>query len=866
MDELLLVIPAGLVAFPAYLALRLRFGEIPSVRYWAGAWCVLVLSGALDLTEGSSPLLGFAAEAAANLFVVLVLAGTLAFTRDPRLDRLFPAAWLWVVAAGLLRAVDRTTGEIAGSLVCSLGLAASAALVWGHSRRIRAGASEHALALAFGVLAILQAVDLDLPGMRAYTELFIATWLVAAGTTAILQLVIFVERSFSRERTLRRERELLRRVTQAAEEGEDPRGALAGLVLELRHGGPIPFITIWSLEGEELHLVDWGSAAAAGAVPKEALRWTVDNRFGRAVLASRESVLFENLKADPELGAFARRTGTSRVVACQARIAGELAGVVSAVLDESVSPEPDLMEFVGDLADAVGLVLANIKSRDESTKHEIALAAGRGSILAMIEAVPMGILLTDRAGRVRMLNSTMADQYQLGSPAEWTGRDSQELLEHMLPLLEPEARKGMDEVLASFDDPALSLERQELRFRDDERLLRLSARPVQSPGGQPLGRVWISQDGTGDSEMAARLQQADRMETLGNLAGGLAHDFSNHLTRILGNTRLLLDGLAPDDSRRPAIEDLEHSAEHCAELTRGLLVFAQKEPVELSPVALPPLLAEVEGMLRPSLPPGVRLRVEVVDGTPVAAGDETQLRRVLTNLVVNARDAVGGIGTIEVEVAPAAHGSELEIIVRDDGMGVDEGIRRRIFDPFFTTKGKGGGTGLGLAVVYGIVEAHGGRIRVRSETGYGSEFIVHWPAATETSGDVRAFPPEAAAGEGTILVAEDEPGVRHLACRALERAGYRVLEAEDGEGALEVYRRHREEVDLLVLDLSMPRLDGLSALARIRAQAPQLPALIMSGHPDRGRPAAWPSDASLLEKPFGPRQLLARVAELLGEG
>lgn len=288
-------------------------------------------------------------------------------------------------------------------------------------------------------------------------------------------------------------------------------------------------------------------------------------------------------------------------------------------------------------------------------------------------------------------------------------------------------------------------------------------------------------------------------------------------------------------------------------------------------------------LLHASVAGHAKIEVEAGPEPVWVDADATQIRQVVMNFIINASEALrGDVGrvTLRTGIVHADHaylescytredldeGEFALLEVSDDGIGMDLETATRIFDPFFTTKGKGGGTGLGLAVVYGIVEAHGGRIRVRSETGYGSEFIVHWPAATETSGDVRAFPPEAAAGEGTILVAEDEPGVRHLACRALERAGYRVLEAEDGEGALEVYRRHREEVDLLVLDLSMPRLDGLSALARIRAQAPQLPALIMSGHPDRGRPAAWPSDASLLEKPFGPRQLLARVAELLGEG
>lgn len=376
--------------------------------------------------------------------------------------------------------------------------------------------------------------------------------------------------------------------------------------------------------------------------------------------------------------------------------------------------------------------------------------------------------------------------------------------------------------------------------------------------------MWVTHDVTAERRIVARMQHADRMETLGTLAGGLAHDFNNELTGILGNATLLLQDLPPLDPMRGPLEDLEHSAEHCAELTQGLLAFARQGPRATRSVDLRGLFSEVEAMLRPSLAPRVSLEVQIAPGTPSAAADPTELRRVLTNLLLNAQDAVEADGRIVLEARGIDSGKALELSVIDDGKGMDSKTRRRIFDPFFTTKGKGNGTGLGLAVVHGIVEAHGGSIEVSDRAGGGTRFRIYWPAATESA---RVLPPSEdglgeLSGEGTILLAEDDPGVRRMARVALERAGYRVLEAADGEQAVSCFDAHRGEVDLLLFDLSMPGLDGLSAIETIRERAPGLAALVMSGHPDRDR--VWPEDVPLLLKPFGPETLLEHVGKRLG--
>ena len=228
-------------------------------------------------------------------------------------------------------------------------------------------------------------------------------------------------------------------------------------------------------------------------------------------------------------------------------------------------------------------------------------------------------------------------------------------------------------------------------------------------------------------------------------------------------------------------------------------------------------------------------------------------------------------GTIEVWARPALPdpqqtADQVEIGVHDDGMGMDEATRRRIFDPFFSTKELGRGTGLGLAIVYGIVAAHGGTIHVESEPGHGSTFRIHWPAAP---GETRRLSPAAqprlsATRRATILVAEDEPSVRRLTRTALERAGHRVIEAVDGDDAVERHAAHSGEIDLALLDLSMPLRNGLDALEAMREIVPGLRAIVMSGHPDRERSRRWPADVAVLPKPFGPRALLDQIDRALG--
>lgn len=509
----------------------------------------------------------------------------------------------------------------------------------------------------------------------------------------------------------------------------------------------------------------------------------------------------------------------------------------------------------------VGALADRARQGSESALED--LAAERVNLLDMLDAVPVGILLEDRDGYVRLINPTLAEQLALQEAAQWTGRHASELVKATRPRFAPDSAELLEKV--RFTNPLAVPRDMEVHLQPpNERTLLVSVLPIDPRSGRSRGRVWVSHDVTDERRMAETLQEAERMETVGTLAGGLAHDFNNQLTAILGNASLLRRDL-PDAARpQQMADDLVRSAEHCAELTAGLLAFARRGPTAQVPVDVRAVFAAAERLLRPSLDHGLHLEISVDEATPPVAADESEFRRVVTNLLLNATQAVGPGGTIRVSAAPRPGG--VEIVVSDDGVGIEPAAQSRIFDPFFTTKEKSGGTGLGLSIVYGIVQAHGAEIEVESGVGVGTTFRVRWPAAVigRARSDRPSEPADSAVGGATILVAEDEAVVRRLVCEVLRGAGYRVVEAEDGLAAARVLRQRAGVVDLALLDLSMPGATGLDALAEMRTHAPDLPAIIMSGHPTREGAGSWPDDVPLLKKPCAPDTLLAEVRRMLG--
>jgi signal transduction histidine kinase/ActR/RegA family two-component response regulator len=382
--------------------------------------------------------------------------------------------------------------------------------------------------------------------------------------------------------------------------------------------------------------------------------------------------------------------------------------------------------------------------------------------------------------------------------------------------------------------------------------------------------------------LQAQLLRSQRLESLGILASGIAHDFNNLLTPILMAAKLLRED-RPDEERLQLLATLQASAERGAETVRQLLTFAGGTEGQRTTVHPGEIIQEVTAILQHTFPKTIHIRVDVPGHLPPVRGDATQLSQVLLNLCINARDAMptGGRLVIKADKAllkpdgarlhpEARAGLYVWIAVADTGGGIPANVLDRIFDPFFTTKGPGKGTGLGLSTALGIVQGHGGFITVASETGRGSRFAVHLPAAPEETRQPEKPAPQQARGQGElILVVDDEPLILQTARSALEGRGYRIITARDGGEAVEVCRRHHGEVRAVVLDMMMPGMDGQETFMALEGLDSGAPIILSSGLRPSGRLAeAVAADrAAFLPKPYTEAQLqVALAAALYREG
>jgi two-component system cell cycle sensor histidine kinase/response regulator CckA len=390
--------------------------------------------------------------------------------------------------------------------------------------------------------------------------------------------------------------------------------------------------------------------------------------------------------------------------------------------------------------------------------------------------------------------------------------------------------------------------------------------------GRVTGVFGIAREMTTRRALEGQLREAQKMEAVGQLAGGVAHDFNNILTAISGFAELLLSDLDTDDSRRADVEEILQSARRGSGLTRQLLAFSRKQVLQPATLDLNDVVADIANMLRRLIGATVNLvTLPAGSPTPVLA-DKTQLEQVLINLAVNARDAMpdGGTLTIEVGSSTADPGARrlARLIVSDDGAGMPSDVAARAFEPFFTTKAVGKGTGLGLATVRGIVEQSGGTIHVDTHEGRGTTFTISLPLAEGRVVESAARPVEQMRGIGTVLVVEDEDAVRDIARRVLERAGFRVLVARHGADALAVLAHADAPVDLLLTDMVMPEMGGLELAARAAERAPNVRIILMSGYTDAdvGTIGRGERVEGFLSKPFTAESLLEAVRSLGGRG
>jgi CheY-like chemotaxis protein len=371
-----------------------------------------------------------------------------------------------------------------------------------------------------------------------------------------------------------------------------------------------------------------------------------------------------------------------------------------------------------------------------------------------------------------------------------------------------------------------------------------------------------------EQQRAEQQQQAQRLEAVGRLAGGIAHDFNNLLTGILSYSDLILQELRPGDPIRGDVEQIRDAGQRAAGLTRQLLAFSRRQVLHPRVVSLNATVSELEPMLHRLLGGDVVLETELDPELGNILVDPGQIEQVLVNLTLNARDAMptGGqvrIATVNTELEGEAH---VSLSVSDTGTGIDESLQARIFEPFFTTKQGGGGRGLGLSLVYGMVEQAGGRITVQSAPGQGATFTIHFPrywGPEAPIGTLLQRMPEI--GTETLLLVEDEAAVRSSVRRLLEWHGYTVLEARNGAEALRVYEAHEEGVDLVLTDVVMPEMGGHELVERLRARRPDLRVLFMSGYAERAfiSNGSMPAGTGYLEKPFTVETLMRRLRQVL---
>jgi len=379
-----------------------------------------------------------------------------------------------------------------------------------------------------------------------------------------------------------------------------------------------------------------------------------------------------------------------------------------------------------------------------------------------------------------------------------------------------------------------------------------------------------------------QLRQSQKMEAGGALAGGIAHEFNNLLQAIGGYTRYAMESLKPDEQAYQDLGNVLTASDRAKSLTRQLLSFSRRQSVERKNIDANQMVGDVTKMLRPLLSEQIRLKVILGPDVGTIFADAGSFQQVLMNLCLNARDAMPNGGDIVVKtkttvVSPEfaelytelKPGRYVELSVADTGHGIPPSVREHIFEPFFTTKPIGKGTGLGLSVVYGIVQQHEGSIHVYSEPNQGTVFKIYLPAV-ESHGDDSSDAPVAQLFHGTetILVAEDDPMVRDIACRILEKAGYRVIAVSDGDKALPVFRQRHDEISLVVLDAIMPKLSGHDAYRCIKSEYPEAKVIFCSGYDPETAQSQFVADECLrlVEKPYDPETLLRTVREVLEAG
>jgi two-component system, cell cycle sensor histidine kinase and response regulator CckA len=528
--------------------------------------------------------------------------------------------------------------------------------------------------------------------------------------------------------------------------------------------------------------------------------------------------------------------------------------------------------------DDPGSVVGLIEDITDQICTEAALRETSDTLQTLVDASPLAIYTLDGEGQVRSWNHAAEGMFG------WTAA---EVLGSQLPFIPAEEsaqfRQSLRRVL---DGELLTGFQVQRRAKDGRPLeLRICAAPMRGPSGSMNQVIALAEDVTERKSLGEQLRQAQKMEAIGQLTGGLAHDFNNILTIVITNAALMATELKSDQGEaRVELEELQRAALRGVELVRKLMAFSRRRAVEMKPLDLGQVITDASRDLGRLLPATVQVTVQVENGAQLTInGDVGAIEQILFNLATNARDAMSDGGTLRLGVYRAwldedhlrthgwgSTGTYIVLTVSDTGCGMSPGVRARAFEPFFTTKEIGKGTGLGMAMVYGLVSQHRGYAELLSEEGHGTTVRLFFPALPiSVQQSIVSSDPEPPAGRNErILVVDDEDGVRRSAVRVLSRFGYVVEEAADGEGALVAVGQSRDPFDLVISDMVMPRMGGMELYRELRSRDSGARVLLMSGHTAEDIDALEEPTAGVkfLHKPWSVTDLLRRVREVLDEG
>jgi PAS domain S-box-containing protein len=522
------------------------------------------------------------------------------------------------------------------------------------------------------------------------------------------------------------------------------------------------------------------------------------------------------------------------------------------------------------LGPAVMEALERARQRQALHRHERLLRQ-------IIDANPSLIFVKDWDGRFVLVNQATADIYgttveQLLGKTDADFNPNAEEVAHFLRDDRQVMASGRPKLIA--EEPVTNPSTKQTRWFQTIKM------PLHMREEAAAAMLGVATEITERKRLEEQLLQSQKMEAVGQLAGGVAHDFNNILTAIVGYTDLLAAEFGGNARQLEDLEEIRKAARRAAALTRQLLAFSRKQVLEPRVIDVNDVVLNLDKMLRSLIAENIELKTSLARGLRATRADPNQLEQVIMNLAINARDAMPEGGTVTIETANAtldqayaaqhmsvAPGEYVMLAVTDTGSGMDEQTKARIFEPFFTTKPPGRGTGLGLSTVYGIVKQSGGNIWLYSEPGKGTTFKIYLPvvdAVPEAGGKAAPVEPGRRGGE-TVLVVEDDEQLRRLAHRALAGQGYTVLEADRGSTAIDVARRHKGRIHLLLTDVIMPDTNGRQLADAIGAARPGLRVLYMSGYPD-GAIASHGMLApgvSYLAKPFTTDAIVRKVREVL---